>query len=158
MSEQSLQLVHEFTYQVVCGPPHEVGAGPYGGRQYFEMTGGRVEGPRLKGKLLGASSDWMLIGPDGMRMDVQVQIETDDGALLCAHYFGPAEANEKLKRAVTACAPTEFTDQSIRSQWVLETGDLRYAWVNQTVFVGHGRLLPPGLGLLDFEHRVYRLS
>lgn len=159
MSEQSLQLVHEFTYQVACRPPHKVGDGPYGGRQYFEMTGGRGEGPRFKGKLLGAGSDWMLTGPDGfMRMDVRVQIETDDGAILCAHYFGPAEANEKLKRAVTACAPTEFADQSIRSYWVLETGDLRYAWVNQTVFVGQGRLLPAGLSLLGFEHRVYRVS
>ena len=50
MSDQSLQLVHEFTYQVACGPPHEVGDGPYGSRQYFEMTSGRVEGPRLQGK------------------------------------------------------------------------------------------------------------
>ncbi|MEH2329775.1 MAG: DUF3237 family protein [Nostoc sp.] len=88
----------------------------------------------------------------------RVQIETDDGAILCAHYFGPAEANEKLKRAVSVCAPTEFADQSIRSHWVLETGDPRYAWVNQTVFVGQGRLLPPRPGLLGFEHRVYRLS
>lgn len=119
MSDQSLQLVHEFTFQVACGPPHEVGDGPYGSRQYFEMTSGRVEGPRLKGKLLGAGSDWMLTGPDGfIRMDVRVQIETDDGAILCAHYFGPAEANEKLKRAMGVCAPTEFADQSIRSHWV----------------------------------------
>ncbi|MBC8138021.1 MAG: DUF3237 domain-containing protein [Fibrella sp.] len=159
MSEQSLQLVHEFTYRVACGPPHEVGVGPYGSRQYFAMTGGTVEGLRLKGNLLGAGSDWMLTGPDGlMRMDVRVQIETDDGAILCAHYFGPCEANETLRRAVTACVPTEFADQSIRSHWVLETGDLRYAWVNQTVFVGEGRLLPAGPGILGFEHRVYRLS
>lgn len=123
------------------------------------LTGGQVEGPRLKGRFLGAGSDWMLTGPDDfIRMDVRVQIETDDGAILCVHYFSPAEANEKLKRAMGVCAPTEFADQSIRSHWVLETGDLRYAWVNQMVFVGQGRLLPPGTGLLGFEHRVYRLS
>ncbi len=159
MSEQPLQLVHEFTCRVACGPPHEVGAGPYGSRQYYEMTGGQVEGPRLNGKLLGSGGDWMLTCPDGyMRMDVRVQIETNDGAVLCAHYFGPAESNETLKRAVGAFTPTEFADQAIRSHWVLETGDPRYAWVNQAVFVGQGRLLPAGPGQLGFEHRVYRVS
>lgn len=34
-------------------------------------------------KLLGSGSDWMLVGSDGfMRMDVRVQIETDDGAII----------------------------------------------------------------------------
>lgn len=159
MAEQALQLVHEFTYRAVCGPSHEVGAGPYGDRQYYEMTRGSVEGPRLTGRLLGSGSDWMLAGPDGfVRMDVRIQIETDDGAVICAHYFGPAEANETFRRAVAAFASTEFSDQSIRSHWMLETGAPRYAWVNQAVFVGLGRLLPPGPGLLGFEHRVYRLG
>ncbi|MEH2394553.1 MAG: DUF3237 domain-containing protein [Nostoc sp.] len=159
MPEQSLQLVHEFTFQVACSHPHEAGAGPYGNRQYYELTGGRIEGSRLNGKLLGSGSDWMLTGPDGyIRMDVRVQIETEDGAVICVHYFGPAEANEKLRRSVTAIAPTAFADQSIHSHWVLETGDPRYAWINQAVFVGHGRLLPAGPGLLGFEHWVYRLS
>ena len=63
-----------------------------------------------------------------------------------------------MKRAVTASAETEFADQSIRSHWMLETGDPRYAWVNQGVFVGQGRLLPAGPGQLGFEHRVYRMS
>lgn len=159
MSEQTLGLIYEFTYQVACSLPRDAGVGPYGSRQYYELIGGRVDGPRLSGKLIGAGSDWMLTGLDGfMRMDVRVQIETDDGAVICVHYFGPAEVNEKLKRAVTEVAPTEFADQSIRSHWVLETGDPRYAWVNQTVFVAQGRLLPADSGLLGFEHQVYRLS
>lgn len=128
MSEQTLGLIYEFTYQVACSPPREAGVGPYGSRQYYELTGGRVDGPRLSGKLIGSGSDWMLTGQDGfMRIDVRVQIETDDGAVICVHYFGPAEANEKLKQAVIEFAPTEFADQSIRSHWVLETGDPRYA-------------------------------
>ena len=159
LSDRAAKLVHEFTYHAVVSPPHEVGVGPYGHRQYYEMTRGMVEGPRIKGRLLGAGSDWMLAGPDGfMRMDVRVQIETHDGAVICAHYFGPAEMNATLKQAVAACAPTKFSDQSIRSHWLLETGDPSYAWVNQAVFVGQGRLLPAGPGLPGFEHRVYRVD
>lgn len=159
MSDASAKLVYEFTYHAAVSSPYEVGVGPYGHRQYYEMTRGVIEGERLNGKLLGSGSDWMLVGPDGfMRMDVRIQIETDDGAIVCAHYFGPAEANQRLGRAIAAFAPTEFSDQMIRSHWLLETGDPRYAWVNHAVLVGEGRLRPAGPGVLGFEHRVYRLG
>ena len=123
------------------------------------MTSETLDGPRLKGKLMGSGGDWMLAGSDGfMRMDVRVQIETDDGAIICAHYFGPAEANQKLGQAFATSTPTAFSDQSIRSPWLLETGDPRYAWVDQSVFVGEGRLRPAAPGVMGFEHRVYRVG
>ena len=159
MHKQTIQLVHEFTCHIGCGTPLDAGTGPYGSRRYYEIIGGSVAGPRLTGKLVGSGGDWMLTGTDGyMRMDVRVQIETEDGAVICAHYFGPAEANDKLKQAVIACQATEFDDASIRSHWLLETGDSRYRWVNQSVFMGQSRILPVSLGVLGFEHQVYRLS
>ncbi len=154
-----MRLVHEFTCRVACGPHIKVGVGPYGDRQFYHLTDGNIDGPRLKGKLIGSGIDWMLIGPDGfMRMDVRIQFESDDGAVVCAHYFGPAEANKTLMQAVTACVPTAFSDQTIRSHWLLETGDEKYAWVNRAVFVGEGRLLPPTSTQLGFEHRIYRVA
>ena len=159
MSEQSAKLVHEFTYHTLVGNPHDVGAGPYGHRQFFEMREGEIDGPRLKGRMLGTAGDWMLTGPDGfMRMDVRMQIATDDKAIICAHYFGPAEANQRFTEAMAASKPTTFSDQTIRSHWLLEAGDPRYAWVNQAVFVGEGRLRPAGPGVMGFEHRVYRVG
>ncbi len=159
MPEQSAKLIYEFTYHAAFSFPHEVGVGPYGHRQYYEMTEGALKGPRLNGRLLGSGSDWMLVGPDGfMRMDVRIQIETNDRTVICAHYFGPAEANQKLAQAIASSTSTEFSDQLIRSHWLLETGDPRYAWVNQAVFVGESRLLPVRPGVLGFEHQVYRLG
>jgi hypothetical protein len=159
LSGQTARLVQEFIYHSIVGPANEVGGGPYGHRQYYEMKSGLVQGHRLTGKLLGSGSDWMLVGVDGfMRMDVRVQIQTDDGAIICAHYFGPAEVNQKLRDSFVAFTPTAFSDQSIRSHWMLETGDPRYAWVNQTVFVGEGRLSPVGPGVMGVEHCVYRVG
>ena len=159
MSEQSAKLVHEFTFHSAVSAPQEVGTGPFGHRQYYAMRDGVIEGPRLRGKLLGAGSDWTLMGSDGfMRMDVRIQIETEDGAVICVRYFGPAETNEALGQAMVACSPTQFSDQSIRSHWLLESGDPRYAWVNQNVFVGEGRLRPAEPGIAGFEHRVYRVG
>lgn len=159
MSVQTIQIIHEFTYRMTSSDAHKVGKGPLGNRQYFDVIGGTLEGPRLSGKLLGSGIDWMLVGDDGfMRMDVRIQIETNDGAVICAHYFGPAEANDKMRRALGASEPTDFRDQRIRTHWLLETGDPRYTWVNQSVFVGEGRVCPAGPGYAGFEHRVYRLD
>ena len=159
MSHQTLGLIHEFTYRMTASHAHEVGIGPVGNRQCFEVTEGVIEGSRLSGKLLGSGIDWMLVGSDGfMRMDVRIQIETHDGAIICASYFGPAEANDKLKRAFGACEPTDFGDQRIRTHWLLETGHPDYAWVNQSVFVGEGRFRPSSSGQAGFEHRVYRVD
>ena len=159
MSEQSAKLVHEFTYHATVSAPHEVGVGPFGHRQYYEVKNGVLEGPRINGKQFGSVGDWMLVGADGfLRMDVRTQIETKDGAIICAHYFGPAETNQATAQAFATSTPTEFSDQSNRSHWLLETGDPRYAWVNQSVFVGEGRLRPAGQGVMGFEHRVYRVG
>jgi hypothetical protein len=50
--------------------------------------------------------------------------------------------------------PTNFGEQYFFINPRLETGDERYSWVNQTVFIGEGRALPgPGV-----KYRVYRLA
>ncbi|WP_428390625.1 DUF3237 domain-containing protein [Lichenicoccus sp.] len=159
MSEPAPNLIHEFTYRAACEGPREAGCGPFGRRQFYKMTDGVVEGARLRGGLAGSGGDWMLVGDDGfLRMDVRIQIETDDGAIIGARYFGPAEANQTLMQALATRAPTRFSDQSIGSHWVLESGEPRYAWVNQTAFIGQGRLCPAADGRIGFEHRVYRLG
>ncbi len=155
--EGCIALRHEFTYRTSVAGPHEVGAGPYGTRQYYEMTDGVIEGARLSGRTLGSGSDWMLVGTDGfLRMDVRLQILTDDGAVLCARYHGLAEANERLQQAIASGAATSFADQSIRTSWRIETGDSRYAWINRSVFIGEGRVQPSG-SAAGFEHRIHRV-
>ena len=159
MLEHAIGLIHEFDFRITVSQPHDVGDGPYGRRQYFQLTSAVMQGERLAGRLLGSAGDWMLVGADGyMRMDVRLQFETDDGAVICARHFGPAEANARMQQAMTASAPTTFADQRIRTHWVMESGDPRYAWVNCTVFVGEGRVQPDENGIAGFEHRVYRVD
>lgn len=157
--DSAIRLHPEFTYRTLVAGPHEAGEGPQGRRQVFEMRDGVFEGPRLSGRTLGAAADWMLAGSDGfLRMDVRLQLLTGDGAVVLAHYRGPAEANAALMDAMTAGAPTRFADARIRTVWELESGDPRYAWVNQSLFVGEGRFLPSSAGEPGFEHRVHRVG
>lgn len=155
----TVSLDHEFTYRTSVIGPEEVGTGPFGMRQYYAMRDGVVSGARISGTTAGDGSDWMLVGTDGyVRMDARIQIKTTDGALICVHYFGPAEFNERLRNAMAAGEATRFEEQRIRTHWLLESGDERYAWVNQCVMVGEGRFTPDAEGVAGFEHRVYRVA
>jgi hypothetical protein len=51
------------------------------------------------------------------------------------------------------CPEGERTAPAPTPRWRSSTADPRYAWLNQTFFVGEGRMLP---GLI-VEYRVYRV-
>jgi hypothetical protein len=149
------ELVYEATYRAQIKPPLDVGAGPFGHRMIFEVTEGVIEGERLNGTIGSGGGEWFLAGTDGFgRIDVRFQMTTHDGANIYFQYFGILELNEATMGAIGAGAGTDFEDQYFRTTPRLETGDERYAWVNQTVFVGKGHVLP---GLL-VEYDIYRVS
>ena len=151
----SVSLRYECTYRASLKPPLDFGQGPYGTRSFFEVTGGEVWGERLNGKLLTGGGDWALIGPDGRaRLDVRVQIETVDAARILLTYYGILEVNDVMQKALATAGGTEYGDHYFRTTPRFETGDPRYAWLNETVFVGVGRLLP---GLV-VEYEVYRVT
>ena len=108
----------------------------------------------MRGTILPGGGEWFLAGADGFgRVDVRLQMTTHDGANIYGQYFGLLELNEASMAAIGG-AGTDFEDHYFRTNPRLETGDPRYAWVNQSVFVGKGHVLP---GLL-VEYDVYRVS
>jgi hypothetical protein len=150
-----MKLEYEFSYHARLKEPVLIGAGPYGTRSFFEVVDGAVEGPRLKGKVLTGGGDWILAGPDGWgRLDVRAQFLTDDGAAIYLAYFGVLETNETVQRALAEGRGTEYGDQYFRINPRFETGDPRYAWLNQTLFVAEGRILPGP----TVEYKVYRVT
>ena len=149
------ELVYECTYRAQILAPVDVGAGPFGHRMIFEVTEGVVEGERLNGTIRSGGGEWFLAGPDGFgRVDVRLQMTTDDGANIYFQYFGLLELNQATMAAIGTGAATDFEDHYFRTNPRLETGDPRYAWVNQTMFVGKGHVLP---GLL-IEYDIYRVT
>jgi hypothetical protein len=150
-----MELVYEFEYFARLKPPVEVGAGPLGTRVFFEVINGEVTGEGISGRLLTGGGDWLLVGPDGVgRLDVRAQIETNDNAVLYLTYEGVIEMNERVQTALAEGTETAYEDQYFRTTPRLETGDERYTWVNQTVFVGQGRIYPG----FSVQYRVYRVN
>lgn len=62
--------------------------------------------------------------------------------------------NEAVQKAMETGGETGYGDQYFRTAPRMETGDPRYAWVNQSLFVGEGRVYP-GLGV---QYRVSRVT
>ncbi len=149
-------LEYEFIYRAQLKPPVAIGPGPYGARMFFEIAGGTVEGERINGTIGTGGGDWALIDEKGIaHLDVRGQILTDDGAVIYMSYHGILEMNEKVQQVMGGAAEGAWGDSYFRTAPRLETGDERYGWVNDVVFVseGRGRSNP-----LAVEYRTYRVT
>lgn len=150
-----MELIHEFTFTAELKEAVAIGAGPFGDRNIFEVVGGEVTGERIRGAVGTGGADWVLAGPDGFgRLDVRLTVHTHDGAHLYVQYFGVIEYTEAALAAVGGARSSDYGDHYFRTTPRLETGDPRYGWVNQTVFVGEGRVHPGPV----VEYRVHRVT
>ena len=149
-----MELALEFTFEAMLGEPLVPGAGPYGTRMVIPLSAGTVSGARST----DAGRDRCGLGARRRRrlgpVDVRGQILTDDGAVIFVTYGGVLELNETVMVAMAAGDQgTDFEDQYFRITPRLETGDARYAWVNQAVFIARGRLIGGGV-----MYEVYRAT
>ena len=92
---------HELTMRVGLAHPRSSAPARSGVRVVGGVTTGTVRGHRVNGTIVGPGADWMLIGPDGFgRVDVRLQIETDDGAVIYVRYEGLIELNAASSAAL----------------------------------------------------------
>jgi len=132
--------------------PIAIGAGPYGTRTFFNVTGGSFQGERLRGTLLANGGDWQLLDVGGAgHLDVRVTLATDDGAKIYVQYFGVIVFNDKVNAALTQGTSTDFGDTYFMTQPRYETGDARYSWLNRIVAVAEGRIVPGAIEYQVFE-------
>lgn len=135
-------MEHIFSYKAtLAAPPEVIGPTPDGLRINFFVTGGQVEGPRLRGKFAPGGGDWMILREDGIALlDVRGTMETDDGALIYATYNGVADLGEDgYQRFLDGNPVTHFT---IRAAPRFATAHPDYRWLNrlQCVNIGEGNL------------------
>lgn len=144
-----MELVHEFDFYATLKQPVM-----FGSRMFLEIDEGKVTGSRLNGTLLSGGGDWILMGSDGWgQIDVRGQMRTVDGANIYTHYTGLLELNDRVMNATVSGTATDWADQYFRTTPRFETGDDRYRWLTQSLFVAEGRLLAGG----GVEYRVHRI-
>ena len=150
-----VELDHEFTMRAVLAAGLPIGAGPSGLRLVAAVSTGTVTGERLNGTIVGPGADWVKVGKDGLaRVDVRLQISSDDGALIYFTYDGLLELNEKAVAALgDHSLETAWRDQYFRTAPVFETGANQYEWLQRSLFVARGRITTDGV-----EYQVYRVT
>jgi Protein of unknown function (DUF3237) len=134
-----------FTLTARVGAPFDVGELSGGRRRISPIEGGEFEGPRLRGRVLPVTGDWMLIRPDGVTViDVRATLQTDDDALIYMRYggfrHGPKDVMEALARGEAVDPSTYY----FRITATVETGAEGYSWLNQIATIGTGRRDPSG--------------
>jgi hypothetical protein len=126
-------------------PPMDVGAMSNGQRVIYLIKGGTFEGPDLKGRVVpGAGADWIRIRSDGSGiLDVRFCLETDDNALICVQWQGRVWCEpENVEYAFDkekADDPAGAWRYYFRAAPFFETGDERYAWLNNIIAVTKSR-------------------
>jgi hypothetical protein len=121
-----------------------LGKGPLGERTLVPITGGRFEGPRIKGAVLSGGADRQLVRADGATLlDALYELRTEDGAVITVN-----------NRALV----TKRADGSAYafSQLNIVAPEGPHVWLNHLVFVGDLHFDPtkPHVVLI----RVYSLS
>lgn len=147
-------LRHFCDLSVELGPAREMGQGRAGRRRIIPIIGGTVDGPGIKGTILNLGADWQTIFEGGTaELDTRYAMETDDGALIEIVNYGFRHGPPEVIRAIAAGEETDPADYYMRTHARLETGDERYAWVNDMLFVGTGARLADGV-----EMRLYAVE
>ncbi|GGX48114.1 hypothetical protein GCM10007385_14910 [Tateyamaria omphalii] len=126
-------------------PPTTTGAGPNGQGLIFNVTGGTIDGPHIRGRVTNdAAADWVHVRPDGVGvLDVRFTWETHDNALIYVQWLGrfwsrPEDA-EYAADVAKADDPDGAWRYYFRAAPRFETGDPRYAWLNNIVAVSKSR-------------------
>ena len=147
--EPAFELLYEVSVEL--GAPQEIGDTRRGTRMIFPFTGGRFQGPRLRGRVLPGGADWLLVRADGTgELDVRGTLETDDGALLYVSYRGYVTRVPELAPRWQAGEAVPREEHYFVVTPYYETAAPQYAWLTQTACVGLGSLIPGGVSYRVF--------
>ena len=153
-SEDTLEYMGELSFfgpNLAGLPP----LGPEGVTMIGRVDGGTATGPILNGEILPVGEDWALIRPDGnLSIDVKLLLKTEDGAYIKIRYEGRWKGTDDIRKAIIGGAKVAPTEYYLRSAPFFETTDPRYAYLNDVVAIGYGRV-EQGAGA---TMRIYRVK
>jgi hypothetical protein len=140
-----LRTAHLMTLTLSVAGMQPVGATPNGNRRVGLVSGGKFEGPKLRGVVLPGGADWIIGRPDGSTtLDVRIVLETDDGAAIGMTYrgmrHGPPDVMERVNAGVFVDPATYY----FRTAIAFETAAPKYDWLNRIIAVGMGSRPPEG--------------
>jgi len=135
--EPALQTRYVFTITARVGSVTSAGDIGTGVRRIIPITGGEVKGRDVNGKVCAFGADFQIIRPNELiELEAKYALQTDDGAVIYVENkgirFGPVELLQRLKRG----EPVDPGLIYFRTVPKFETGDEKYRWLMESLFVG----------------------
>jgi hypothetical protein len=122
-----------------------LGTTPVGERRVGQITGGRFEGPKMRGTVLPGGADWMLTGIDGAtRLDVRAMLRAEDGQLIGMTYTGLRAGPPEVLARLAAGQAVDPGDYCMRTAIRFEAGPGELEWLNRVLAVAVGQRPPQG--------------
>lgn len=128
----------EFLMRIAAdvGEIQTMGGGPLGERRIVAITGGRFDGPQLKGEIVPGGADWQIVRADGvLDIDARYAMRAESGAMIRVvsqgYRHGPPEVLAALGRGEDVPKEKYF----FRTVMRFETGAPELAWLNRTIAV-----------------------
>jgi hypothetical protein len=101
------------------------------------VTGGSVEGPRIKGKIIAPMGDWLrTVAPGVNRLDVRLTIQTDDDQIIYVSYNGIAQCPKESVDKLMSGEQLKAEDCYLITAPTFETSSEKYSWLNAVQAVG----------------------
>ncbi len=132
----------EFLFHLECDMEtfRHIGPGPYGDRSTVIFKGGKFEGPRLRGEILPGGGDWEIVRDhDGdqqtAHLNTRYNLLTHDGATIYLQTTGTRTGKKEVLEKLGKDESIGPDYYRMRLHLTMETGDERYSWINQGVFV-----------------------
>lgn len=142
MAEGAIRPGLEFVYEAEgdLAAPVAIGDTPDGTRRIIPiLEGGRVEGPLIRGALMGSAADWQLTRADGVTVaDATYALRTDDGVVIQIRNRGLRHGPPEVMQRLAAGEVVDPADYYFRTvpEFIAPLG--RYEWMNRSIFICSG--------------------
>lgn len=151
MRSRPPQLEFAFEAAVELAPVQDLGQTPAGHRRIINITGGKVSGPRLQGRILPGGADWQIIRADGTAdLHARYTIEASDGGLIYVQNVGYRYAEGAVLKRLMAGELVPADEYYFMATPRFETSAPAHGWLNHTVVVADAEREPDTVRLRFF--------
>ena len=146
----TLEFVFDVT--VTLATPVDFGLFAEGRRRFVPITGGSIDGPRLKGDVLPGGGDWQTIGSDGVTdIHAHYALRASDGTTIDIDNPGVRVAAPEVIARLTAGEDVDPRLYYFRSTPRFTVRPGPHDWLRKSVFVGYGIRHPDRVVLKIFR-------
>lgn len=148
----SPELEYVCELKVRLDPPLTVGQTPRGLRRIIPIIGGTVDGPSLKGEIIGGGADWQFIREDGVaELEAHYQFKTDDGIIIYIKNDAIRVASPEVAAQIAKGIPVPPSSYYFKGRPKFEAPEGKYFWMNNALFICQGVKNPDDVSIFVWK-------